>query len=101
MLAQRSLSRCGACGGALPIATSTLEECPHCRAAIHACRQCSHFEPRHRFECDQPIPERIADKNARNECPEFALRVTVERNASPDGPRPDDVRRAFGNLFKQ
>lgn len=101
MLGQRALSRCAACGTVLPIATSALEQCPGCRAAIHACRQCAHFEPGRRFECAQPIPERIADKNARNACPEFALRVTVERDASPDGPRPDDARRAFGNLFKK
>jgi hypothetical protein len=101
MLEQRPLSRCGACGVALPIATGSLEQCPACRAAIHACRQCTHFEPGRRFECARPIPERIADKGARNECAEFSLRVTVERNASPDGPRPDDVRRAFQNLFKK
>jgi hypothetical protein len=101
MLERRTLSRCGACGAVLPVATSSLEQCPGCRAAIHACRQCTHFEPGRRFECARPVPERIADKNGRNECPEFALRVTVERDASPDGPRPDDVRRAFQNLFKK
>ena len=58
-------------------------------------------EPGRRFECARPIAERVADKSARNECPEFSLRVTVERDASPDGPRPDDARRAFGNLFKK
>jgi predicted RNA-binding Zn-ribbon protein involved in translation (DUF1610 family) len=101
MLGQRALSRCGACGAVLPIANSALEQCPSCRAAIHACRQCGHFESGRRFECARPIPERLADKNARNECPEFSLRVSVERNASPDGPRPGDVRRAFGDLFKK
>jgi hypothetical protein len=100
MLASRTLSRCGACGAVLPIANSTLEQCPACRAAIHACRQCAHLDPGRRFECARPVPERIADKTARNECGEFSLRVTVERDASPDGPRPGDARRAFGNLFK-
>ncbi len=100
MLGQRLLSRCAACGAVLPIANSSLEQCPSCRADLHACRQCAHFEPAQRFECARPIPERLADKNARNECPEFTLRVTVERNASPDGPRPGDARRAFGDLFK-
>jgi hypothetical protein len=101
MLDKRTLSRCAACGAVLPIANSSLEQCPHCRAAIHACRQCTHFEPARRFECTQPIVERVADKNARNACDAFTLRVTVERDASPDGPRPDDVRRAFNNLFKK
>ncbi|HSE92326.1 MAG TPA: hypothetical protein VLF19_03400 [Methylomirabilota bacterium] len=101
MLGQRALSRCAACGAVLPIATSALEQCPSCRAAIHACRQCTHFEPGRRFECARPIPERITDKSTRNECAEFSLRVTVERDASPDGPRPGDARRAFGDLFKK
>jgi hypothetical protein len=101
MLAQRTLSRCGACGAVLPIANSSLEQCPHCRADIHACRQCTHFEPSRRFECTEPIPEKIADKNSRNECAAFSLRVTVERNASPDSTRPGDIRRGFDNLFKK
>ena len=101
MLAQKSVSRCGACGERLPIATASLEQCPGCRAPIHACRQCSHFDTGRRFECTEPIPERVADKNARNDCTLFALRVSIERDAAPDGPRATDVRRAFDNLFKK
>ena len=101
MLAQRTVSRCGACGELLPIATASLEQCPSCRGAIHACRQCAHFDTSRRFECTQPITERLADKNARNDCAVFTLRVTVERNASPDSTRPGDIRRAFDNLFKK
>jgi hypothetical protein len=101
MLAQQSVSRCGACGERFPIATASLEQCPSCRAAIHACRQCSHFDTGRRFECAQPIPERIADKQARNECAAFSLRVSVELNATPDGARPADIRRAFDDLFKK
>jgi hypothetical protein len=101
MLAQRTVSRCAACGELLPIATASLEQCPSCRAAIHACRQCAHFDTSQRFQCAQPIPERIEDKTARNDCASFALRVSIERNASPDGTRPADIRRAFDNLFKK
>ncbi len=100
MLANRTVSRCGACGAVLPIANATLEQCPNCRAALHACRQCTHFDASRRFECAQPIAERIADKSARNECAAFALRVTVERDASPHSTRPSDIRRGFDNLFK-
>ena len=101
MLAKQTVSRCGACGAALPIATSTLEECPSCRAAIHACRNCSYFDTSRRFECMQPILERVTDKNARNDCDGFSLRVAVERDATPDGTRPSDVRRNFDNLFRK
>jgi hypothetical protein len=101
MLAQRTVSRCAACGETLPIATGSLVECPNCRAAIHACRQCAHFDTSQRFQCREPIPERIEDKQARNDCARFSLRVTIERHASPDSTRPADIRRAFDNLFKK
>lgn len=101
MLASRTVSRCGACGVVLPVATATLEPCPRCRAAIHACRQCTHFDTGRRFECAQPISERVADKSARNDCASFALRVTIERDASPHSTRPTDIRRSFEDLFKK
>ena len=101
MLASHTVSRCAACGAVLPIANSTLEQCPNCRVPIRACRQCSHFDTGRRFECTQPVVERIADKAARNECTAFALRVTVERDASPHSTRPGDIRRGFDNLFNK
>src|SRR5262245_14425905 len=78
MLAQSTVSRCGACGDLLPIATASLEQCPNCRATIHACRQCAHFDTSRRFECTEPIAERIDDKSARNACTLFSLRVAIE-----------------------
>jgi hypothetical protein len=68
---------------------------------IHACRQCAHFDPGRRFECAEAVTERIADKNGRNQCALFSLRVAVERDATPDATRPSDIRRTFDNLFKK
>ena len=101
MLASRTVSRCGACGDLLPIATASLEQCPSCRADIHACRQCAHFDTSPRFQCAQPSPQRIEAKATRNDCASFALRVSVEKNASPDGKSAADIRRTFDNLFKK
>jgi hypothetical protein len=78
-----------------------LGQCPKCRAELHACQQCAHFNPGRRFECTQPVPERIPDKRARNACTFFSLRVTVERETSSGSGRPDDPRRALDNLFKK
>ena len=100
-LTNRSVSRCAGCGGVLPITAESLTQCPRCRAELRACRNCAHFETERRFECVQPIPERIADKNAVNECAYFSLRVTVERDTSAGAVRPDDARGGFGNLFKK
>jgi hypothetical protein len=101
MLKNRSLSRCAGCGATLPITAASLSECPACRAALHACRQCTHFDPAQRFECTETVPARIADKQQRNECASFALRVTVERDTSSGAGRPDDAKRSFNNLFKK
>jgi hypothetical protein len=81
--------------------TDALAQCPKCKAELHACLQCAHFAPGQRFECTQPIPERIADKRARNECTFFSLRTTVERETSSGSGHPDEARRTFDNLFKK
>ena len=101
VLKNRSVSRCAACGATLPITAESLTECPSCRAALHTCRQCGHFDPGQRFECAASIPARIADKQQRNACPSFTLSVTVERETSTGAVRPDDARRSFNNLFKK
>jgi hypothetical protein len=49
----------------------------------------------------QPVPDRIADKHAHNECTFFSLRATVERETSSASGRPDDPRRALNDLFKK
>lgn len=88
------------CGTRLPATVDVTGPCPECGAELHACRQCAHFAPGQRFECTEPIPERIVDKRARNACPFFALRTTVERETT-SGQRPEDARRAFDSLFKR
>ena len=101
VLKNRSVSRCAACGATLPVTAESLAECPSCRAGLHACRQCGHFDPGQRFECTQPIAVRVADKQAVNECDAFSLRVTVERETSSGAVRPEDAKRGFNNLFKK
>jgi hypothetical protein len=97
----RPISRCAECGVVLPIVADSLAQCPNCRTELHTCRHCAHFDPAQRFECAQPIAERIVDKRARNECARFSLMVTVERDTSSGAVRPDAARRSFGNLFKK
>ena len=100
VLGKRTVSRCVECGMLLPALTDSVDQCPKCRAALHACKQCTHFDPGRRFECAKPIAERIVDKSARNQCAYFSLRVAVERDTSAGSMRPEDARRSFENLFK-
>ncbi len=101
MPGRRVASRCAGCGTVLPALAEPLGQCSKCGAELHSCKQCEHFDPSSRYECTEPIPERIANKAARNECTFFSLRVIVERETSPGAKRPDDARKAFENLFKK
>ena len=104
-------ARCSNCGGVLMPGFDPNGECPRCHFQLHCCKQCVHFDTAAQFECTQPIPERIAKKDARNECTFFEFRMTVEKDTSPisyatsapttTAARPDDARKAFDDLFKK
>ena len=97
----RSVSRCAQCGTVLQSIPPT-GLCPKCNFELHSCKQCMYFDPGSRFECMQPIKERIAKKDARNDCTFYEIRVTREKETStPASLRPNDARQAFENLFKK
>ena len=97
----RTFSRCADCGTTLPSLADPSGQCPKCKSELHACRQCVHFDPGHRFECTQPVPERIPSKGARNACTFFSLAVTVEPEVHSRSARPYNPRSALDNLFKK
>jgi len=95
-----AVSRCSQCGTLLP--SDLPENCPKCGFALHSCRQCSYFDTSARFECMQPVPERIARKDERNNCTFYSISVRVEKQTStPVAAKPADARQAFENLFKK
>jgi hypothetical protein len=97
----RTVSRCAECGALLQNLTDPLGQCPKCKFDLHACKQCEHFDPSSRFECNQPIPARISPKDKRNDCSFFSIRVMVEKEtSSKPSQRPNDARAAFDSLFK-
>lgn len=102
MTGTHSVSRCAQCGTLLTLTAEPVGQCAKCGFELHSCKQCSYFDPSSRFECVQPVPERIAKKDARNECKFYSISVRVEKQTST-GPasRPgDSARRAFDDLFK-
>jgi hypothetical protein len=101
MAGTHTVSRCAQCGTLLTLVSEPLGACPKCGFELHSCKQCSHFDPSSRFECTQPVPERIAKKDARNDCSFYSISVRVEKQTTTGSvSRPDDARRAFDNLFK-
>jgi hypothetical protein len=106
-------ARCSNCGAVLAPGFDPKGQCPRCQLEMHSCKQCVHFDTALQFECTQPIPERIAKKDAKNECTFFEFRMTVEKDTSPvnyatntpvsatSAGRPNDARKAFEDLFKK
>lgn len=96
-----TVSRCSQCGTMLTKLSEPLGQCSKCGFELHSCKQCANFDPSKRFECMKPVTERIAKKDARNDCKFFSISVRVEKQTST-GPaaRPNDARRAFDDLFK-
>lgn len=101
MAATRTVSRCAQCGTVLQAFTEPVGQCPKCGFELHACKQCAYFDPASRFECTQPIPQRIPRKDIKNDCKFYAMRVMVEKETSASAARVDDARKAFENLFKK
>jgi hypothetical protein len=96
-----NVSRCGQCGTLLTALSEPLGQCPKCGFELHSCKQCVNFDPSRRFECLQPIPERVAKKDVRNDCRFYSISVRVEKQTST-GPaaKPNSARKAFDDLFK-
>ena len=109
-------SRCYNCSTTLMPGPDFATQCPKCKAQLHCCKQCSHFEPSTRFQCMKPIGVRVVVKDAPNECPSYSPRVTVAREVSSSGngsrppgpslntPAPrtaSDARDAFDRLFNK
>jgi hypothetical protein len=94
----REVVRCSQCGNVGTADIGYEARCPRCGTDLHACAQCTSFDPSSRFECMETIPARISPKNTRNTCALFSPRTTVERETTT--PRTDDARKAFDDLFK-
>ncbi len=73
--------------------------CAGCGVDLHSCVNCSQFDTSARFECRQPIPERIRSKTKRNDCTAFKPKVALEQDSSSDGPAPTPGKAAFDALF--
>ena len=75
--------------------------CRKCGKSLHACSQCTFFDTSARFECVQPIPERIPSKLAANTCTFYAPSKTFDLTGSRAVATPDDARSAWDALFKK
>jgi len=47
------------------------DECPFCRADMHACKNCQHYDRASYNECKEPQAERVLEKDRSNYCDHF------------------------------
>jgi len=106
-------ARCSNCGAVLQAGFDPGGQCPRCGFDLHCCKQCAYFDTGARFECMQPVPERVARKDQKNDCTFYEFRTTIEKDTAPSAPapvrsvavqrisRPHDARQAFEDLFKK
>jgi hypothetical protein len=114
--AYKETVRCAECGQDLSTAFDIQMEshCPKCSADLHTCRNCRHFDTAARFECSQPIKERLGRKAAANRCPLFTARTIVVKELgqaaatptaaashAPSSRPADEARAALERLFKK
>ncbi|MEK6774167.1 MAG: hypothetical protein AABY64_09505 [Bdellovibrionota bacterium] len=76
---------------------SLREECPSCRADVHACRNCSFYDPKAYNECREPQAERVQDRDHANRCDYFS----PGNNSGTGVSKADQLREAAEALFKK
>ena len=94
-----SVFRCAVCGEKQPPPEPEdfAAACRKCKADLHTCTHCRHFDTSAPKECRKDIPVRIARKAQANECELFTPKATAE--FASEAKRGDDARSAFDALF--
>ena len=88
---------CGASLEALSLPLRRLEECPTCRAELHACKLCVDFDTRIAKQCREPTAEEVRDKEHANFCDHFKPRPGA--HVPRDGAVIDAARAELDRLF--
>ncbi|HJZ85634.1 MAG TPA: hypothetical protein VKN99_10715 [Polyangia bacterium] len=69
------------------------DECPHCRADLHVCKNCNLYDPSLHNQCREPEAAFIRDREAANFCPHFDFK---DRDAPPA--QDDSLQKAKAKL---
>jgi len=100
---------CHNCGREIKLITKVgrKDECPHCDADMHCCKNCRHFDPGKSNQCIESQAEYLRDKLRANFCEYFSPNTRVPLTSRGNTKRltantpQDDVRKAFDALFKK
>ena len=81
----------------MPMPLGRREECPQCRADLHACRQCDFYAPSAPQSCREPVADEVREKEKSNFCGYFTLKV--DAYAPADSTEADKARTQLDALF--
>lgn len=93
---------CHQCGTPYPLSGTPgrSECCDRCRADLHVCLNCVHYEPRVAHQCRERRAEPVGEKGAANFCEffEFALRDWIPGAANArEADARDRLKRLLGD----
>lgn len=92
---------CHACGEEIPRAgkISRQEICPHCRADLHCCYNCTLYDEYAENHCKEPSAEWVGDREKNNFCDYFDFRDSGGMNELIR--RQKEAREKLEALFKK
>lgn len=96
MSEQLNCWRCGADLRDVPQPLGRRATCLHCRAELHVCRMCRHYDPGKAKQCRERAADEVSDKTRANFCEWFQPRAGAHGVASPPA---SDTRAALDKLF--
>ncbi len=95
---------CHACQTEFPLAAGETvgfrESCDRCRADLHVCLNCAHYDPSAYNECREPNAERVLDRDRANRCDYFRPDASGGGASDSDGGRAEALA-DLENLFKK
>ena len=86
--------RCGCSAAEHPMPMSTYAECSSCKAQLHVCRMCKHWNPKHRIGCDETRAEEVSTRETANFCQWFLPSLRAFQSIKKD----QEVKSARGQL---
>lgn len=93
---------CYKCGSEQTLSSNAFvgrkDECCSCRADLHCCLNCTHYDPAAYNQCREGQAERVVDKDRSNFCDYF--RFADKANAQAQSNPAADAKKKLADLFK-